>query len=95
MVIWSFLDMESEWKFAVDTMKHTATDYQRDWKGKIWFPKLSTLGTLEDLDEAELGGNLTWWEPQSHYGRLASYRRLPQSEDWRFFEMLCNQRFWR
>eukprot|EP00435_Cladocopium_sp_Y103_P033046 s1133_g8.t1 len=34
---------------------------------------------IQDLDEAELGGNLTWFEPQSHYGRLVSYRIYLQS----------------
>lgn len=28
----------------------------------------------EDLDEAELGGNLSWFEPSNHFGRLLSYR---------------------
>ncbi|CAL1130808.1 unnamed protein product [Cladocopium goreaui] len=39
--------------------------------------------TDEDLDEAELGGNLTWFEPQNHYGRLVSYRIYLQSGELR------------
>ncbi|CAK9114761.1 unnamed protein product [Durusdinium trenchii] len=35
--------------------------------------------TDEDLDESELGGNITWSEPHDHYGRLLFYRVYFQS----------------
>lgn len=40
-------------------------------RGSIYIDTNPT--SCEDLDESELGGNITWLEPLDHYGRLDFY----------------------
>ena len=54
--------------------------FGRDFGRKIFvkrchdYPVTQRVVFWQDLDEAELGGNLSWFEPSNHFGRLLSYR---------------------